>query len=62
MALATLGALLCMAVVALINRAFDKNFGAELRESLRVKGDGPLGERKLRELLSEGYNVESPRR
>jgi putative membrane protein len=51
MALATLGALISMCVVAFINWKFDKNFGAELRDSLRVRGDGPLGEHKLRELM-----------
>jgi putative membrane protein len=53
MAMATLGALICMCVVAFINWKFDKNFGAELRDSLRVRGDGPLGERKLRELMQQ---------
>ena len=50
MALATLGAVICMTVVALINWKFDKNFGAELRESFTVKGDA-LGEERLRELM-----------
>jgi putative membrane protein len=52
MALASAGALISMCVVAAINVAFDKNFGAEMRESLTVKPIGPLGEEKLRELLS----------
>src|SRR4051812_1120051 len=52
MAMATLGALISMCVVALINWKFDKNFGAELRDSLRVKEIGPLGESKLRDILS----------
>jgi len=51
MALATLGGLICMAVVALINWKFDRNFGAEMRESFTVK-DGPLGEARLRELAN----------
>lgn len=51
MALATLGALICMCVVAFINWRFDMNFGAEMRDSFKVRGDGPLGERKLRTLL-----------
>ncbi|MGH7179404.1 MAG: DUF2238 domain-containing protein, partial [Tepidisphaeraceae bacterium] len=50
MALATLGALICMSVVALINWKFDKNFGAELRESLTPK-DVTLGEKKLSEMM-----------
>jgi putative membrane protein len=49
MALATLGGLICMVVVALINWKFDRNFGEEMRESFTVK-DGPLGETRLREL------------
>ena len=51
MALATLGGLISMAVVALINWKFDRNFGAEMRESFTVK-DGPLGEARLRELAN----------
>ncbi|MDQ3439666.1 MAG: DUF2238 domain-containing protein [Planctomycetota bacterium] len=50
MALASLGATLSMALVALINWKFDRNFGAELRDSLSVKGDA-LGEVRLRELM-----------
>jgi putative membrane protein len=50
MALATLGALICMCVVALINWKFDKNFGDEWRRSLAVKDPLPLGEVRLREL------------
>jgi putative membrane protein len=52
MALATLGAVVSMCVVAFINWKFDKNFGAELRDSLSVKdGVGRLGEERLREML-----------
>ena len=51
MALATLGGLICMAVVALINWKFDRHFGEEMRESFTVK-DGPLGEVRLRELAN----------
>ena len=50
MALATLGAVISMLVVAGINWKFDRNFGAEMRESVRVKGKAPLGEVRLREL------------
>ena len=52
MALASLGALITMTVVALINWKFDKHFGDEWRHSLAVKGQAPLGEVKLRELLN----------
>jgi putative membrane protein len=51
MALATLGGLISMAVVALINWKFDHHFGEEMRESFTVK-DGPLGEVRLRELAN----------
>ena len=50
MALASLGALISMLLVATSNWKFDKNFGAELRESFVVKGDA-LGEARLRELM-----------
>jgi putative membrane protein len=52
MALASLGALVSMCVVAAINWKFDRNFGAELRDSLKDHGDGPLGEHKLREWMN----------
>jgi putative membrane protein len=51
MAMATAGALIAMCVVAFINWKFDRNFGAELRDSLRARDVGPLGEKKLRDLL-----------
>jgi putative membrane protein len=54
MALATLGAVISMCVVALINWKFDRHFGEELRESLSVKGKAPLGEVRLRELTQAG--------
>ena len=53
MALATLGALIAMLVVGFINWKFDKNFGAEFRDSLTPKDLGPLGESKLREMLAQ---------
>src|SRR5207248_6476878 len=51
MAMATLGAAISMCHVAFINWKFDQNFGAELRDSLRPREIGPLGETKLRDLL-----------
>jgi putative membrane protein len=52
MALASVGALISMCAVALINWKFDRNFGAEFRASLTVKEDvGVLGEQKLKELI-----------
>jgi putative membrane protein len=51
MALASLGALITMSVVALINSKFDKDFGDEFRKSLGVRdGDKPLGEVRFAEL------------
>jgi putative membrane protein len=50
MALATLGAVISMGVVAAINWRFDRRFGEEFRSSLSVKGREPLGEVRLREL------------
>ncbi len=49
MGLATLGAVLGMVVVAFINWKYQRDFIAELRDSLRVKSTIPLGEVKLRE-------------
>ena len=51
MALATLGAVICMAVVAFINWKFDNRFGEEFRRSLTVKEVTPLGEVRLREIM-----------
>jgi putative membrane protein len=50
MLLATIGAVISMGVVALINWKYDRRFGEEMRESLAVKGKEPLGEVRLREL------------
>lgn len=51
MAIASLGGLICMCVVAFINWKFDKNFGEEFRQSLTIRdGDRPLGEVRLTEL------------
>ena len=44
MALASLGALLAMLVIALVNWRFQRDFAREWAESLRVKGKAPLGE------------------
>ncbi len=52
MALATLGALVTMTLVAVINWKFDKRFGDEWRQSLDATGCPPLGERRLAELLT----------
>ncbi len=50
MALATLGAVITMSVVAFVNWKYDRHFGEEMRESFEVKRKRPLGEMKLEEL------------
>ena len=52
MALASLGAVISMSVVAAINWKYNRRFGEEWRESLAVKGP-PLGEQKLREYMEK---------
>lgn len=52
MLLAGAGAALAMGVVALVHWRYDPGFVRELRESLSIsKGEAPLGEVKLRDLL-----------
>ncbi|MBI3621138.1 MAG: DUF2238 domain-containing protein [Nitrospirae bacterium] len=51
MALAGLGALITMVLIALVNWRYDAGFRHEFRESLRVKSHMPLGEIRLRELI-----------
>lgn len=59
MGLATLGAALGMVIVALINWKYQRDFVAELRESVRIKESIPLGEVKLRE-YKKGRTGENP--
>ena len=47
MALASLGALIAMAIIALINKRTQRDFAAEWTESVRVKRMKPLGEEAL---------------
>lgn len=51
MALASLGAVIAMSVVAFLNWKFQTRFGEEWWQSLAVKEQLPLGEVKLREML-----------
>ncbi|MDD3450418.1 MAG: DUF2238 domain-containing protein [Gammaproteobacteria bacterium] len=52
MLLAGAGAVLAMGIVALVHWRYDPGFAGELRESLSIrKGEAPLGEVKLRDLL-----------
>ena len=55
MGLATLGAMLGMLIVAIINWRYQRDFADEFLQSLRVKIPTPLGEVKLRE-YREGCN------
>ena len=50
MGLASLGAAIGMTVVALVNRHYDRDFGKEFAESLKVNEEVPLGEVKLQEI------------
>jgi putative membrane protein len=53
MLLAGTGAIIAMAIVALINMKYKKDFWKEMRDSFRIrKGDHPLGEEALAELRS----------
>jgi putative membrane protein len=57
MLLAFLGATLTMLIVALINWRYDPEFSADLRASLKIeRGDKPLGEEALREMLKNRRN------
>ena len=49
--LATLGALIAMGITAAINIRLQKDFANEWSESLRVKGDTPLGEDEVARML-----------
>jgi len=54
MTLAGIGALLAMIIIALINLRYQTGFLQEMKDSFRIEaGDGPLGERRLREMRSE---------
>lgn len=53
MGLATLGAIITMGVVAIVNWRLDHGFGKEMKESLAVKDREPLGEVKLAELKKD---------
>ena len=54
MALASLGALLCMSGTALINVSLQRDFAREWADSLRVKDDRPLGEEAIRRMRQAG--------
>lgn len=51
MALASLGALIAMAITLAVNRVLQRDFTREWVESLRVKREEPLGENEVRRML-----------
>jgi putative membrane protein len=53
MALASLGALISMMVTALLNIKLQRDFAKEWNESLRIKGQLPLGEDEIKRFLDE---------
>ncbi len=53
MALAMVGSIIAMLIIFIINWIYNKNHWKEIRESFRIpKGDHPLGEERLREMLN----------
>ena len=51
---ATVGAIIAMIMVMIVNMRYNKNFGAEMKASLKIDyTDKPLGEVKLREMIEE---------
>lgn len=53
MALAMLGAVIAMSLTGAINAYLQRDFARELAESLRVKGEAPLGEEEIAKMLHE---------
>lgn len=53
MALASLGAIVCMSVTAAINLYIQRDLAAEFAESFRVKHRAPLGEDEIKRLIDE---------
>lgn len=62
MGLATLGACLGMLIVAAVNGRYQRDFGSEFVESLKIKIATPLGEVKLREYLDQERDTGDPGR
>ena len=55
MTMAGIGALLAMLIIALINLRYQPAFWQEMKASFKIEpGDGPLGERRLKEMRSAG--------
>lgn len=58
MGLASLGALIAMALTAFINARIQRDFAQEWADSLEVKIDTPLGEDAIARMLNEGKQSE----
>ena len=57
---AGLGAILAMLIVAAIHWKYNEKFGAEFKESLKIKkGDEPLGEVKLKEMIKKKISLKN---
>jgi len=52
MALASLGALIAMLIVAAINKKLQRDFAQEWNDSLEVKGKDPLGEDEIERMIN----------
>ena len=61
MALASLGALIAMIVTALINVKLQRDFAKEWNDSLKVKGQLPLGEDEIRRYLEKAGDARGGR-
>jgi hypothetical protein len=53
MALASLGALIAMTIIALINSRYKRDFTREFHDSLRFQHPQPLGEEELNRLRAD---------
>jgi putative membrane protein len=53
MALAMLGAIIAMLLTVAVNVYLQRDFAREMAESLRVKGQAPLGEEEIAKMLQE---------
>ncbi|MFW5426770.1 MAG: DUF2238 domain-containing protein [Methylophagaceae bacterium] len=53
MALASLGALIAMIIVIMINRAIQRDFAQEWVDSLKVKHQAPLGEDEITRMMND---------
>jgi putative membrane protein len=61
MALATLGALICMLIAMAVNRMWQRDFSVEWVESFRVKDPRPLGEEAIARMRQADESVRDPR-